>query len=296
MKKIIIAGGTGFLGEALKEYFEKQGIVVIRLSRKRTSDTTHWNGKELGEWTQQLEGADVLINLAGKSVDCRYTEANRKAILSSRIESTQLLNRAVEQAVNKPKVFLNASTATIYAHSETRINTEEGGILGDDFSTGIAKSWEREFFSQPFEGVRKIALRTSIALGTEGGAFPKMKMIAKLGMGGKQGRGNQFISWIHIHDFCKAVAFLIQSELSGAVNVTAPFPIQNEEFMAALCDQLKVPFRISQPKWVLELGAAMMGTETELLLKSRYVYPQRLMDAGFEFEYNKVKDCFTDLV
>lgn len=291
MKKVVIAGGIGFLGIALREYFEARGVVVITLSRKRDSQTTYWNGKDLGDWTQHLENADVLINLAGKSVDCRYTPANKKSILSSRINSTRVLNLAMEQATNKPNVFLNASTATIYIHSETQINTEENGIIGDDFSMGIGKAWEKEFFSKTITGVRKVALRTSIVLGNDGGALPKMKAITRVGMGGKNGRGNQFISWIHIHDFCKSIDFLINSDMEGVVNITAPKPETNTDFMQQLRKSMKVPFGISQPIWLLELGTAVIGTETELLLKSRNVYPQRLLDAGFEFEYEDLESC-----
>lgn len=296
MKKIVIAGGTGFLGIALKNYFEHKGFIVISLSRKRNKETTYWNGKDLGEWTKHLEDAEVLINLAGKSVDCRYTDENKAAILSSRMDSTRVLNLAVEQAVNKPKVFLNASTATIYVHSETTINTEENGVIGDDFSMNIAKSWEKEFYANEIPGVRKIALRTSIVLGKNGGAFPKLKTITKLGMGGKQGRGSQFISWIHIHDFCRSIEFLINSEISGSVNITAPNPKSNKDFMRDLRKLLSIPFGISQPVWLLELASAIIKTETELLLKSRYVYPQRLLDAGFKFKYETVKECLSGLI
>jgi uncharacterized protein (TIGR01777 family) len=311
MKKIVIAGGTGFLGIALKNYLEAKGFEVVTLSRsattqkftqsevevrKRNKETTYWNGKDLGEWTKHLEDAEVLINLAGKSVDCRYTDENKAAILNSRIDSTRILNLAMEQAIHKPKVFLNASTATIYVHSETTINTEENGVIGDDFSMNIAKSWEKEFYATEISGVRKIALRTSIVLGKNGGAFPKLKTITRLGMGGKQGRGDQFISWIHIDDFCKAIDFLINSNVSGSVNITAPNPRTNNDFMRDLRKQLRVPIGISQPVWLLELASTIIKTETELLLKSRYVYPQRLLDAGFQFEYETVEDCLKELV
>jgi uncharacterized protein (TIGR01777 family) len=296
MKKIVIAGGTGFLGTALQIYFEAKGCVVISLSRKRNKETTYWNAKDLGEWTEHLEGATALINLAGKSVDCRYTDENKKMILSSRIDSTRVLNLAMEQAVDKPKVFLNSSTATIYIPSETTINTEETGVIGDDFSMNIAKSWEREFYSTEIEGVRKVAMRTSIVLGKNGGAFPKLKTITRLGMGGKQGNGEQFISWIHTADFCKAIDFLINADVSGSVNVTAPHPMANKEFMKVLRKQLAVPIGISQPKWLVELGSLMIGSESELLMKSRYVYPQRLLHAGFEFNYETVEDCLKELV
>ena len=296
MKKIVIAGGTGFLGTALKSYFEAKDFVVVCLSRKRNSETVYWNAKDLGEWAEELEGATALINLAGKSVDCRYKKQNRELILNSRIESTQVLNLAMEKAKVKPKVFINSSTATIYIHAETTINTEEIGVIGDDFSMNIAKSWEKEFFSTSIENVRKVALRTSIVLGNKGGAFPKLKAITRLGMGGKQGNGNQFVSWIHVDDFCKAVEFLINSNLSGSVNVTAPNPISNKEFMTVLRNELKLPFGISQPIWLIELGCAVIKSESELLLKSRYVYPQRLVDAGFKFEFERIEDALMDLL
>lgn len=304
MKKVVIAGGTGFLGIALREYFEARGVVVITLSRNlsRTSfgkqsekQTIYWNGTTIGDWTQHLEDADVLINLAGKSVDCRYTDRNKKAILDSRIHSTRVLNQGMEECKNPPKVFLNASTATIYIHSETQINTEENGIIGDDFSMGIGKAWEQEFFSTLINDVRKIALRTSIVLGNNGGALPKMKAITRVGMGGKNGRGNQFISWIHIDDFCRSIDFLIHSELDGVVNITAPKPETNAHFMKQLRQSMKVPFGISQPIWLLELSTAIIGTETELLLKSRNVYPQRLLDAGFNFKYSDLDSCLKQL-
>ncbi|KEZ92842.1 NAD-dependent epimerase [Nonlabens ulvanivorans] len=295
MMKIIIAGGTGFLGISLSQYFENRGDEVITLSRKCDPQTTYWNGKDLGEWTAHLENADVLINLAGKSVDCRYTNANKKVILSSRIDSTRVLNLAMTNAINKPKVFLNASTATIYIHSETQMNTEENGIIGDDFSMGIGKAWEKEFFSTTIEGVRKVALRTSIMLGNDGGALPKMKAITRVGMGGKNGRGNQFVSWIHINDFCRSIEFLIQSDLEGVVNITAPKPETNADFMRQLRKSMNIPFGISQPIWLLELGTSIIGTETELLLKSRNVYPQRLIDAGFQFNYDNIGLCLKDL-
>jgi hypothetical protein len=202
----------------------------------------------------------------------------------------------MEKAKVKPKVFINSSTATIYIHAETTINTEEIGVIGDDFSMNIAKSWEKEFFSTTVDGVRKIALRTSIVLGKDGGAFPKLKTITRLGMGGKQGRGDQFISWIHIADFCRAIDFLIHTDLSGPVNITAPKPKSNVDFMRVLRNQLGVPMGISQPVWLLELASAIIKTETELLLKSRYVYPQRLLDAGFQFQFETVEECLKDLV
>ncbi len=193
--KIIIAAGTGFLGKNLEKYFVEKGNQVYILTRNpKRENEIHWDAKMLGEWKNVLENSDVLINLAGKSVDCRYTDKNKKEIYDSRIESTKVLQQAIDQCINKPKIWLNVSSATIYIHSETHLNTEENGIIGDDFSMNICKSWEKEFFKSKTENVRKVALRTSIVLGNNGGAFPKLKMITKFGLGGKQGRGNQNVS------------------------------------------------------------------------------------------------------
>jgi len=296
--KIIIAAGTGFLGKSLENYFTEKGheVYVLTRSPKRKNEI-RWDGKTLGDWKNLLEDTDVVINLAGKSVDCRYTEKNKQEIYSSRIQSTKVLQQAVDECNNKPKVWLNASSATIYVHSETHLNTEENGIIGDDFSMNICKSWEKEFFKIKTENVRKVALRTSIVLGNNGGAFPKLKMITKFGLGGKQGRGNQNVSWIHIDDFCKAVEFIINNEnISGEINITAPNPISNEELMRKLRKEMRISFGFDAPVWQLEIASLFLKTETELLLKSRNVYPEKLMKSGFEFTYSKVDDVLKDLV
>ncbi|TLX24374.1 TIGR01777 family protein [Chryseobacterium indologenes] len=285
--KIIIAGGTGFLGENLKKYFTEKGNRVYILTRKpRRENEIYWNAKTVGEWQNILENADVLINLTGKSVDCRYNEKNKQEIYSSRIESTKVLQKAIDSCSQKPKIWMNASSATIYVHSEKHLNTEENGMIGDDFSMNICKSWEKEFFTTKNEEVRKVALRTSIVLGNNGGAFPKLKMITKLGLGGKQGRGNQMVSWIHIDDFCRAVEWVIShQDLTGAINVTAPDPISNEAMMRKLRKQVNAPIALNTPVWQLEIASVLMGTETELLLKSRNVFPGKLLESGFQFSY-----------
>ncbi|AYZ35005.1 TIGR01777 family protein [Chryseobacterium indologenes] len=285
--KIIIAGGTGFLGENLEKYFTEKGNRVYILTRKpRRENEIYWNAKTVGEWQNILENADVLINLTGKSVDCRYNEKNKQEIYSSRIESTKVLQKAIDSCSQKPKIWMNASSATIYVYSEKHLNTEENGMIGDDFSMNICKSWEKEFFTTKNEEVRKVALRTSIVLGNNGGAFPKLKMITKLGLGGKQGRGNQMVSWIHIDDFCRAVEWVIShQDLTGAINVTAPDPISNEAMMRKLRKQVNAPIALNTPVWQLEIASVLMGTETELLLKSRNVFPGKLLESGFQFSY-----------
>lgn len=297
MKKIIIAGGKGFLGKALEAHFTSQGNKVFILTRNPSAPNhLFWDGKVATKYLDLLEETDVLINLAGKSVDCRYTETNRQAILQSRIASTQALFDAVSMAKNPPGVWINASSATIYIHAETRQMTENEGIIGDDFSMNVCKAWEAVFFQGELPRTRRIAARTSIVLGNEGGAFVKLKQITRLGLGGSQGRGNQMVSWIHIADFCRAIEYLIEHEsLSGPVNITAPSPVSNRELMREVRQKLNIPLGISQPVALLEIGAAMLGTETELLLKSRNVIPRRLLDSGFRFNWPEVSSALAEL-
>ncbi|CAM3157421.1 TIGR01777 family protein [Chryseobacterium flavum] len=283
--KIVIAGGTGFLGENLERYFTEKGNEVYILTRKpRRKNEICWNAETVGDWKDILEKTEVLINLTGKSVDCRYHENNKREIYTSRINSTRVLQEALEQCKDKPRIWFNGSSATIYIHSEKHLNTEENGIIGDDFSMNICKSWEEEFFKVKDKATRKVALRTSIVLGNNGGAFPKLKLITKLGLGGKQGGGHQRVSWIHIDDFCKAVDWVITHEnIEGAINITAPAPVPNEELMRKLRRHLKVPFGMNAPVWQLELASVFLRTETELLLKSRNVFPEHLLKSGFQF-------------
>lgn len=296
--KIIIAGGSGFLGENLEKYFTAKGNHVYILTRNpQRKNEIYWDAQTLGEWKTSLESADVLVNLTGKSVDCRYHEKNKREIYSSRINSTGILQKAVDECSEKPKIWLNASSATIYVHSEKHLNTEENGIVGDDFSMNICKSWENEFFAVKNEEIRKVALRTSIVLGNTGGAFPKLKMITKLGLGGKQGGGNQMVSWIHVDDFCRAVDCIIQNaNLSGTVNITAPNPLSNQSMMRKLRNKIRIPFGLNAPVWQLEIASIFLNTETELLLKSRNVYPEKLIKNGFKFSYSTFDEAILNLL
>lgn len=295
---ILIAGGSGFLGTELTKFFTDQGHTVKTLTRNpRNKNQIKWDGKTKADWIKEIDRTDVLINMAGKSVDCRYTEQNKSRILNSRIHSTSILNEAVSEASNKPFIWINSSSATTYIHSEATLMTEKNGIIGNDFSMTVCKKWEQEFFLREIEGVRKVATRTSIVLGNEGGAFTKMKAITKLGLGGKQGNGNQKMSWIHIKDFCRAIEFLINSNhISGPINITSPNPIPNNQFMTHLRSSLNIPVGINQPKFLLEIGAFFLRTETELLLKSRNVYPEILINNGFKFNFNEAENAFQDLI
>lgn len=297
-KKVIIAGGSGFLGRHLAVYLESVDCEVYCLTRKPTlKNDVYWDGKNLGDWIAELDGAEALINLAGKSVDCRYNEKNKREILLSRTQSTAVLADAVKRVDNPPKVWINSSSATIYVHSESVHMTEDRGVIGDDFSMNICKKWEEEFYKHSLLSTRRVAIRTSIVLGNSGGAYPKLKKLTQLFLGGKHGTGEQFVSWIHIEDFCRGVLFVMNhQELVGSVNVVAPNPIVNRVFMKEMRKSLGRGFGIGQPKWLLEIGAAMIGTETELLLKSRNVYPERLLESGFEFKFSQIRPCLNDLV
>jgi uncharacterized protein (TIGR01777 family) len=294
---ITLAGGSGFLGKSLANYFTGKGHQISILTRKpKANNEIYWTGNYSASWAEQIKETDILINLSGKSVDCRYTSKNKKLIIDSRINPTMALHKAITEKKIHPKLWLNASNATIYVHAETQQMSEKKGIIGDDFSMNVCKRWEAAFFSDSYAHIRQVALRTSIVLGNGGGAFQKLKPLVKFGFGGKQGRGDQMVSWIHIKDFCRAVEFIIQNEeLSGAINVTSTKPIPNKDFMRAIRKVLKIPFGFFQPTWILETGAAMIGTETELLLKSRFVQPETLINHDFKFKFSTVTDCIQDL-
>jgi uncharacterized protein (TIGR01777 family) len=300
MKKLIIAAGTGFLGNVLINHFKDSVPEIIVLTRgksrlKNNIKYIHWDAETLTGWERELEGADVLINLAGKSVDCRYIDKNKAEILASRINSTGILNKAVLQCTNPPRHWLNSSTATIYRHSEDRQMDEATGETGSDFSMDVAKAWEAAFFETDTPHTIKTALRTSIVLGKNGGAFIPLKRLAKLGFGGRQGSGRQFVSWIHEQDFARAVAFIIENNMEGRVNVVSPEPVRNTNFMKALRQRYNMPFGLPVGKTLLTLGAAIIGTETELVLKSRNVIPARLQQQGFTFTYPVINQAFKAL-
>ncbi|CAL2075826.1 putative Epimerase family protein YfhF [Tenacibaculum sp. 190524A05c] len=295
--KIVIAGGTGYLGKLLTEYYtrEKENqIYILTRSQKLNSKNVNyiqWDGKTKGYWTELLEETDVLINLTGKSVNCRYTKENKAEIYASRLQSTALLCEIVQELKIPPKVFIQSSSATIYRHSEDKLMTEKDGEIGIDFSMDVCKKWEQVFNSYELPKTRKIITRTSIVLGNQGGAFPLMKRMTKFGLGGQQGKGNQFISWITEKDYVRAIDYLIHKP-SGVYNLCVPNPITNRGFQKELRKKLKVLVGINAPKLLLSIGAKIIGTETELLLKSRRVYPQKLLDLGFEFgttEFNEFK-------
>ena len=308
--RIVIPGGSGQLGQTLASHFQSQGHHVTVLTRGPYTapwQTVHWDGATIGAWTEHLEGADVCINLAGRSVNCRYHRANREAIYNSRIDTTRLLNRVILNLAEPPGLWLNASTATIYRHALDRAMDEATGQLGGNepgapakwnFSTRVAKDWEAAFFETPTPRTRKIAMRSAIVLAPiAGNPFVIYSNLVRLGLGGTQGNGRQFLSWIHDQDFARAVEFLIhRDDLSGIVNLAAPNPLPNREFMATLREAWDMPNGLPAHAPLLEVAAFFHRTETELLLKSRRVVPTRLLESGFSFLYPDWPSAADDLV
>jgi uncharacterized protein (TIGR01777 family) len=307
--KIVIPGGSGQVGTLLARAFHAHGHDVIVLSRRPTVCPWRvhaWDGKTLGGWRRDLDGSDVVINLAGRSVNCRYTPGNRDEILRSRIDSTRVVGEAIARAERPPRLWLQAGTATIYAHRFDGANDEHTGVLGGGettapdawrFSIEVARAWERAFDQADCARTRKVLLRSAMTLSPDrGGVFDMLAGLARRGLGGRAGHGRQFISWIHEHDFVSAIQFLIdRHDISGVVNVASPNPLPNAAFMRVLRDEIGAPFGLPASRWMLELGAMAMRTETELILKSRRVVPARLLAAGFRFEYAQWRDAAREL-
>jgi uncharacterized protein len=309
--RIVIPGGTGQVGHILARHFHEQGhavTVIARHPKPAEWQILTWNAADLGPWTQAIERADAVINLAGRSVNCRYNAANRREIKNSRTISTGVVGQAIAQASHPPRVWLNASTATIYRHAIDRAMDEATGELGGNepdaprqwrFSVDVATSWERAFFAADTPNTRRIALRSAMIMSPDaGGIFDHLLGLVRWGLGGPSGSGKQFISWIHDVDFIRAVEFLISREdMDGVVNVSSPCPVTNREFMCCLRREWCTSYiGLAAPGWVLSVGAALLGTEAELVLKSRRVVPRRLLDAGFEFHFPNWRGACQDLV
>ncbi|NEN06236.1 DUF1731 domain-containing protein [Diaminobutyricibacter tongyongensis] len=313
-ERIVIAGASGFIGRYLADAFRADGADVALIGR--AGPDASWGNT--GAITDLLEGADLLVNLAGKSVNCRYGPANRAEILRSRVATTRELADAVAGCENPPALWVNASTATIYRHAEDRPMTESTGEFGTGFSVGIATEWERTFFAADLPATRRVALRMAIVLG-DGSALLPLIRLARFGLGGPQldGRwfstrarrdagtfhefrargGRQRFSWIHIRDVYGIIRFLqARTGLDGVVNAASPHPTDNRTFMATLRRVLGIRVGLPAFRWMLELGSAAIRTETELVLKSRWVVPERLTDAGYEFAFPDLEPALRDIV
>ena len=331
--RIVLPGGTGQVGGILGRAFHEEGHEVVVLSRRPASApgrvvprapgrvvphapwrvvrhapwrVVPWDARTVGPWARELEGADVVCNLAGRSVDCRYTASNRRQMMDSRVLSTRAVGAAIAQAANPPRVWLQASTATIYAHRHDAANDEATGRIGGSesdapalwgFSIEIAQAWERAALEADTPATRKVLLRSAMTMSPDrGGIFDALLRLVRLGLGGPVGGGRQYVSWIHDGDFVRAVRWLIDhDELSGAVNVAAPNPLAYTDFMRALRAAQGVRIGLPATRWMLEIGAFCLRTESELVLKSRRVVPGRLLDSGFAFEHPAWPEAARDL-
>lgn len=307
-RRIILAGGSGFLGRILCGQFLKQDCEVSVLTRSpgKANDRArecYWDGRTLAEWSRELDGADVLINLAGRSVNCRYHARNRRLMMDSRVESTRVLGEAIGRCANPPRVWLNSSTATIYRHTYGPAWDENGEIgatpeAKDELSVEVATAWEREFNAAKTPHTRKVALRSAMVLGHGANSvFPVLCRLARFGLGGRMGSGRQYVSWIHEADFCRAIDWLIErDEFTGPVNLAAPNPVTNSEMMATVRELCGVPLGLPAAAWMLEVGAFLLRTETELIIKSRRVVPARLPASGFQFRFPHLREAMADLL
>ena len=306
--KIVIPGGSGQVGTVLARAFRNDGHDVVVLGRGggTSSGVVAWDGATLGPWTKEIDGADVVINMAGRSVNCRYNAANRDAIMQSRLRSTRVIGEAIAGAATPPRVWLQSSTATIYAHRYDAPNDEANGIVGGSepgapdtwrFSIDVATSWERELDAAITPQTRKVKLRSAVILSPDrGGIFDTLLGLVRRGLGGRSGDGRQYVSWVHDEDFIRALRWLIDhDDVAGAVNIASPHPVPNAEFMRTLRKAWGIPIGLPASEWMLEVGAMLMRSETELILKSRRVVPGLLLDRGFEFRFPLWTDAAADL-
>ncbi len=309
--RIVIPGGSGQVGTLLARYFHARGHAVTVLSRTPRPapwPTLPWDGRSLQTaWTDVLEDADAVIHLSGRSVNCRYNQSNRREILSSRITPTLLIGQAIERARRPPALWMNASTSTFYAHTLDRPQDEFTGELGGfkpgmpetwKFSIEVARRWEEAFYASQTPATRKVALRSSMTMSPDpGGVFSVLSRLARLGLGGTQGSGNQYVSWIHEEDFCRATEFLIERKnLEGPVNLTAPCPLPNRDFLRELRRAWGRSIGLPATPWMLKVGAFFLRTETELILKSRRAVPTKLLRSGFDFTFRTWPEAARELV
>jgi hypothetical protein len=310
--KVVLPGGSGQIGAILARHFAPAGHEVVVLSRAADAPPgargVRWDGRSLGDWVAELDGADAVINLAGRSVDCRYTDANRRAIMDSRVESTRVLGEAIAAASAPPRVWLQSSTATIYAHRFDAPNDERAGIIGGDepdapdtwrFSIEVARAWERTASDAPLpESTRLVLLRSAMVMSPDrGGVFDTLLRLVRLRVGGAAAGGRQYVSWVHHEDFARAAEWLIDhDDVSGPVNIAAPNPLPNRDFMRALREAYGTRVGLPATRLMLEAGAVLMRTETELVLKSRRVVPGLLLERGFEFEHPDWPEAARDLL
>jgi uncharacterized protein len=313
-KKIIIAGGTGFIGQELVRYFGKENAIIV-LSRQLKNSVNNrnsynilqpqdqantrmvnWDGQTVSDWAVHLENADIVINLAGRSVNCHYNEKNKKEIFDSRTHAVKALGAAIRQCKSPPCLWINASSATIYREAKDHAQDEFNGEFENDFSVQVCRLWEKTFNEQETPGTRKVILRMAITLGPGGLLKPYFNLL-KFGLGGRQGNGLQMYSWVHVEDTCRMIEWITgKEELNGVFNCCSPNPVTNNEFMRTLRKATGHYFGLPAFSWMLYFGGILIGTEAELVLKSRWVVPTRILSTGFRFKYPLLKDALRDII
>ena len=303
--KVVIPGGSGQVGTLLARALRARGDDVVVIARNGAD--VSWDGRTLGPWVSELDGADAVVNLAGRSVNCRYTRKNLDAMMSSRVDSTRVVGEAISRAARPPRVWLQMSTATIYAHRFDAPNDEATGVIGGDepdapaywkFSIDIARAWERTQAEADTPRTRKVALRSAMVMSPDrGGIFEVLLGMVRRGLGGAIAGGSQWISWIHERDFVRSVELLLaRDDFSGAVNLASPSPLPQREFMAALREAWGIGWGLPATRLMAEVGAFFLRTDTELVLKSRRVVPGRLAVAGFRFDFQNWPEAARELV
>jgi uncharacterized protein len=306
-QKIILAGGSGFLGQALARHFSALNWEVVVLTRHPCPRTdgvreVSWDGDRVGAWAQELEGADAIVNLSGKSIDCRFTVANKKMLLESRIRPTLAIGNAIAQCKTPPRVWLNSSSASLYKHTFDT-DMDEAGAHGvtpeakDEFLVVLIHRWEAAFNVVQTPRTRKVALRTTMVLGHgRNSVFPVLRRLTRLGLGGRMGSGRQFVAWIHVEDFCRAVEWAIGHEaVSGPVNLAAPQPLPQAEMMRLFREACGMPFGLPAMAWMLEIGTFLLRKEAVLILKSHRVVPGQLLASGFTFRFPSFREALANL-
>ena len=292
---MMLAGGSGYLGNLIINYFkDKFEIYVLTRSpnaeKNQDFQEIKWDGKSFGDWVNELENADILINLAGKNINTRFTEDNKKAILNSRIQSTEILGKAIENCQNPPKMWLNASSVAVYKESKSEVRTEDSPTIGQDFLSEVSQQWEKAFYAYPNEKTRKAVFRISLIMGdSKGSAYQNLKQLVNLGAGGKAGSGEQMVSWISEIDFLRALEFILDKKLEGAFNFCNTQPLSNKQMMQELREKYNILFGLPAPEFAIKLGAGIIGTAPELVLRSQNVFPKRLVEHGFEFKLENLK-------
>lgn len=300
--KIIVAGGSGALGSLLVDAWKNHDVEIVVLTRKKVLAQEGrvryitWDAHSLGPWQQALEGSDVVINLVGKSVNCRYMEANKWEIVRSRVDATHVLGAAIGQATVPPSLWINAGSVAIFGDAGTSVKTEASMDFGEGFPPNVCKQWESVFKEAPTPFTRKVVLRIGMVLQRDGGVLKPFVRLARVGLGGPIGSGAQYVSWLHEADFVRVVEWVIEnSAVQGVLHACSPFPVSNDVFMRTIRQELRMPFGLPNPAWSTKIGAWLIGTESELVLSGRRVVSHLLENEQFEFKFPEIVTAFRNL-